>query len=121
MKLFRLLSVLVTAITLSNCSSVPDVNAGNLTTVDLHGNNYKIIHPGAKGESSGFHFLGIPIKDPTAAEAKDNLYKSVGISAKGRAIALANQTQDRSKLNLIIFGIPKLTITGDVVEFTSGR
>jgi hypothetical protein len=37
----------------------------------------------------------------------------------GRSVALANQTEDVSSLNLIVFSIPKVTITADVIEFTS--
>jgi hypothetical protein len=33
-------------------------------------------------------------------------------------VALANQTEDRSSLYLILFSIPRVTITADVIEFT---
>jgi hypothetical protein len=52
------------------------------------------------------------------AKAKASLYKSVGEPLTGRAIALANQTEDRSIAVFILFSIPKITITADVVEFT---
>jgi hypothetical protein len=72
------------------------------------------------GESSGFKLLGIiPLASPLYSEAKANIYKSVDEPLSGRSIALANQTEDRSSLYLILFSIPKVTITADVVEFTS--
>ena len=37
---------------------------------------------------------------------------------EGRAAAVANVTQDSSKLNLLLFSIPKITVTADIVEFT---
>jgi len=36
----------------------------------------------------------------------------------GRAVALANQLEDRSTFYLILFSIPKVTITADAIEFT---
>jgi len=89
------------------------------TGVSLAGNNYKLIKAGAKGESSGFKLLGIiSIVPPNMADAKEALYQSVGEPLTGRAVALANQTEDRSNLYLILFSIPRYTITADVVEFT---
>jgi len=70
------------------------------------------------GRSSGFFLLGIvPITSPNYATAKESLYKSVGQPLNGRAIALANQTEDQSMLYLILFSIPRVTITADVIEF----
>jgi len=86
--------------------------------VALAGNNYKIIKTGASGQSSGFRFLGIiPIVSPTHSGAKASLYQEIGIPLTGRSVALANETEDRSSLYLILFSIPKITVTADVVEF----
>jgi hypothetical protein len=93
---------------------------GTGTNVTLQGNNYKMIKAGARGESGGFMLLGIiPFTLPNYADAKSDLYKSVGERLEGRSIALANQTYDTSTLYLILFSIPKITITADVVEFTA--
>ena len=78
-----------------------------------------MIKAGAIGHSSGFKLLGIiPFASPNYAEAKTDLYKSVGEPLTGRSVALANQTEDRSSIYLILFSIPKVTITADVIEFT---
>jgi hypothetical protein len=88
------------------------------TGVSLSKNNYTIIKAGAKGESRGFYLLGfIPIVSPNFADAKADLYNTTNEKLEGRSIALANQTQDESFLYLILFSIPKITITADVVEF----
>jgi len=80
-----------------------------------------MIQPGAKGGSRGFYLLElIPITSPSYAAAKERLYKSVGQDLKGRSVALANQTQDMSSLYLILFSIPTVTVTADVIAFTSG-
>jgi len=88
------------------------------TGVTLSKNNYKVIKESAIGESSGFNFLGIiPIVSPSYADAKKALYDSIGEDVRGKSLALANQTEDRSTLYLILFSIPKITISADVIEF----
>jgi hypothetical protein len=103
----------------AGCASQGEFRQSSGTEVSLAGNNYKVIKAGAKGQSSGFSLLGIiPIVPPNMADAKESLYRSVGESLTGRSIALSNQTEDRSSLYLILFSIPRYTITADVVEFT---
>jgi hypothetical protein len=108
------------AVLLAGCSSEGLLKGGGTgTSVGLTQNNYRVIKAGAMGESGGFKLLGIiPITSPNYAVAKQRLYDSVGEPLTGRAIALANQTEDRSSLYLILFSIPQVTITADVVEFT---
>ena len=111
--------VVIAASFLVGCGgSAGDMQQTTGTGVSLHGNNYKIVKAGARGQSSGFYLLGIiPFAMPTYADAKADLYKSVGQPLEGRSIALANQTSDNSNLYLILFSIPRITITADVVEF----
>ena len=88
------------------------------TEVMLRGNNYKVLKAGARGESTGFYLFGfIPIVRESFADAKSDLYQSVGVPLEGRSVALANQTEDRSGLYLFLFSLPKLTISADIVEF----
>ncbi len=103
----------------SGCSSVGEMRGGTTgTDVQLNQKNYKLIKAGAIGHSYGFKLLGIlPFDSPTAAAAKADLYKSVGEDLTGKAAALANQTEDRSSLYLILFSIPRITYTADVIEF----
>lgn len=94
------------------------MNEQTSTGVSLSKNNYTIVKAGAKGESTGFCLLGfICFVSPNYAEAKADLYNSSREKLEGRSIALANQTQDHSSLYLILFSIPKVTITADIVEF----
>lgn len=86
--------------------------------VTLREANYKIVKAGARGTSRGFYLLGfIPITTPKYANAKSSLYRSVGQPLEGRSIALANQTEDRSTVWLLLFSLPKIVITADVIEF----
>jgi len=104
---------------LTGCANVGHISGETGTSVRLSEKNYKLIKAGAMGRSLGFSLLWfIPIVPPTSADAKNSLYKSVGESLTGRAIALANQTYDNSKLNFILFSFPRITVTADVIEFT---
>ena len=103
---------------MTGCASVGKMQHSTDTQVVLKGNNYKIIKAGVKGESSGFWLLGlIPIVSPNYADAKANLYENIGKSLEGKSVVLVNQTQDSSFLYLILFSIPRVAITADVVEF----
>lgn len=116
---FRFVTVCFAALCIASCSSTGSMPQSTGTAVSLQGNNYKVVKAGAKGESSGFSLLGIiPIVSPNYADAKANLYQSTGTSLEGRSIALANQTQDRSSLYLILFSVPRITVTADIIEFT---
>lgn len=111
-------ALFIAAVMLAGCSSSGEFYQSTGTDVSLRGNNYKIVKAGAKGESSGFYLFGfIPIVSPNFADAKSDLYKSVGEQLEGRSIALANQTKDRSNLYLILFSIPSIVVTADIVEF----
>ena len=88
------------------------------TAVALNGKNYRLIQPGALGKSYGFRLLGIlPFASPHFATARADLYRSVSRPLTGKAVALANQLEDKSTLYLLLFSVPKLTITADVIEF----
>jgi len=113
----------VALLCLSSCShqngKMPQSTA---TSVVLQSNNYKTVRAGATGVSHGFSLLGfLPIVSPNYAAAKANLYQDLGTKVEGKSIALANQTEDRSSLWLILFSIPKIMITADVIEFTNDK
>jgi len=111
-------ALLLTAALLAGCASSGDFRQSTGTDVSLRGNNYKVVKAGAKGQSIGFYLFGIiPIVSPNYADAKSNLYKSVGEPLEGRSVALANQTQDKSNLYLLLFSIPKIVVTADIIEF----
>jgi len=113
-----LCSVLMSLLT--GCANIGELKGGRTdTSVYLAGKNYKVIQAGVVGHSSGFRLLGIiPFSSPNYAGAKASLYKAVKEPMTGRAVALANETEDRSTLYLVLFSIPRITITADVIEFT---
>jgi hypothetical protein len=118
----KILSIAVCSVfmaIMTGCSSQGLMKGGQTeTSVSLTSKNYKLIKGGAKGTDYGFWILFIPIVSPNHADAKASLYQSVGEPLTGKAIALVNQTEDRSKFTLILFTINRLTLTADVIEFT---
>jgi len=113
-----LLSALVCVSTVGCVASKGEFRQQTATSVGLDSNNYKVVKAGVRGESTGFKILGIiSLAAPSYADAKAALYQNTGENLTGRSIALANQTEDSSGINLLIFQIPKVTITADVVEF----
>ena len=117
--LFKLTFSALICIAATGCvASKGEFRQATGTHVALESNNYKMVKAGVRGESTGFKILGfISIAAPSYADAKAALYQNTGENLTGRSIALANQTEDTSGINLIIFQIPKVTITADVVEF----
>jgi hypothetical protein len=104
----------------SGCSSTRFVTPPQTTTtaVALNAKNYRLIKAGATGTSCGFRLLGIlPFSSPHHSTARSKLYASVDQPLTGKAVALTNELEDRSTLYLILFSVPKLTITADVIEF----
>lgn len=100
-------------------SRVENTTPSTQTQVNLNQANYKVIKAGAVGHSYGFRFLLgiIPISAPSTADARADLYRNVGQPVNGKSIALVNTMEDRSTTWLILFSIPKIVVTGDVVEF----
>jgi hypothetical protein len=123
MKTPTLLAALSSAALLlvSGCASsrVENKMPSTQTQVNLTHGNYKMVKAGAMGKSYGFRFLLgiIPIAAPSTATARADLYRNLGQPVDGKAVALINTVEDRSTAWLILFSIPKLVITGDVVEF----
>ena len=106
----------------TGCSStrVDNNSPSTQTQVSLTRGNYRMIQAGAEGHSYGFRFLLgiIPITAPSTAAARADLYRSLNQSLVGRSAALINVSEDRSTTWLLLFSVPKIVITGDVVEFT---
>ncbi|HXB60292.1 MAG TPA: DUF6567 family protein [Candidatus Acidoferrales bacterium] len=105
----------------TGCSStrVENNTPSTQTEVSLTHGNYKMLRAGAEGRSYGFRFLLgiIPITAPSTAAARADLYQNLGEPVNGRSVALINVVEDRSTTWLLLFSVPKIVLTGDVVEF----
>jgi hypothetical protein len=84
----------------------------------LENRKFKIVKARAKSLKYGFKLFGfIPIVNPSHSDAVQEIYDSAGRSFEGRAITLANHTQERTGNWFILFSVPKLTVTADIIEF----
>jgi len=107
---------------LSGMLSLPPAGSQVLTAtqVSLSKQNYHIVKVNAVGSSTGFSLFGLfSLQSPTYAEAMTQLCRSAGIS-EGKAQALVNLVHEHSSTYFILFGLPKITVRADVVEFTDG-
>jgi hypothetical protein len=88
------------------------------TAVALNQGNYRVIQAGAIGKSYGFRLLGIlPFASASVSKARADLYRHLGTPVLGKAVALANTTEDKSGIYLILFYIPVRTVQADVIEY----
>jgi hypothetical protein len=121
MKIAHYFFLLAATAILAGCSSskVDARPRSTSTSINLNEKNYRLIQPGASGTSYGFRLLGIiPFASPHFATARQDLYDSINQPIQGKAIALSNELEDKSTLYLILFSVPKFTLTADVIEFT---
>jgi Family of unknown function (DUF6567) len=121
-----LIATLSVAMMLSaGCASsrVENTMPSTQTQVNLNHGNYKVIKAGAEGHSYGFRFLLgiIPIAAPSTAAAREDLYHNVGQPVNGKSVALVNVVEDHSTTWLLLFSVPKIVVTGDVVEFVDAN
>lgn len=108
------------ALMLSGCSTADMSESGqdSNANVQLTQGNYTVVKANAKGTSRGFKLLGlIPFNRASYADAKEDLYKSAGEDMTGRSIALTNQSEDKSSFYIILYSVPKITLSADIIEF----
>ena len=102
---------------LASCSTLGIMPHLSITQTELGSKNFKVLKTGVKGSDAGFALLLglIPISSPTYADAMKNLRSH--IEMEGKSVALANITEDKSSFNLLLFVIPRIIITADIIEF----
>lgn len=87
-----------------------------VTNLDLKSKNYQVLKANAVGRDTGWTVLCIfPLWSPQQAVAKAQLYE--GLNVEGKATALANLTQDRETLFLLLACRSTLTLSADIIEF----
>lgn len=104
---------------LTGCAGHHRTANATATGVQLSHANYRLIKAGAQGSSSGFRLLElIPVTAPSVADAKSALYDSIGASLEGRAVALTNLSEDSYTVHFLLFAVPRVRVSADVIEFT---
>lgn len=90
----------------------------NNTHVTLTGDNYTILQKNIIAKSKGFKLLGIfSFRSASYTEAMSRLYSKAHIE-EGHPQALANVVHESTSSNFILFSLPKVTISADLIEFT---
>ena len=111
-----LVAIFTVCLFFAGCVSVGELPYKSGTKTDLNRANFRMIKASARGSDIGFKLLCfIPFIAPSYVDAMEDLHSKVEM--EGRATALVNVTQDKSEVFLILFSIPKIKITADVIEF----
>jgi len=112
MKKFFLLLIL--ALLVTACHSLTHIPGP-----ELNQDNFRVLKHHASAQQAGFKLLGIiPIMTPSRARAEAAIFRSLDEDLEGRPVALANKVEERVGIYLILFSIPILTTTADIIEFT---
>ena len=86
------------------------------TSISLNRKNFKVIKAGVQGKDGGFALFGIiPLARVSEGDAMVDLYKKVNVEEK--ATSLINVHRERSLRYYILFSLPQVKITADVIEF----
>lgn len=114
----RLIASALVACGLLGCSMGGGVgkphSSGTETRLDRA--NFRIVKARARGEDWGFRALGfLPLVSPSVGDAMDQLL--VDVPSKGRAISLANLTEEYRTLYFVLFSLTRVIVRADVIEF----
>ena len=102
---------------LTGCISVGEQPFNTGARADLSRANFRVVKTSARGTDSGFHLLCfIPLFSPNYADAMEDLHTEYDM--EGKSTALVNVTHDKSEMFLLLFSVPRIKITADIIEFT---
>lgn len=127
MKRIATLIIAAASAILSSCSQTsygPTAHSGDRNStraVSIDRSDCKLILGRAVGTDSGFSLLGfIPLKTPSESVAVDKMYENArqrGAQPEGNSRTFANTSIERTYKYFVLFGIPGIRSTGDLVEF----
>jgi len=111
------ITIMVAVALLAGCASRGKLEQAGGTSVALARANYRVLKANAVGEDTAWSLLCfIPLGSPQHAAAKARLYE--GSDVQGKATGLANLTEDRQTLFLLLVCRDTLTLSADIIEFT---
>lgn len=97
--------------------SEPGLEVHEQTSVDLAHNNFSVIRTNVVGRSRGFSLLGfITIYPATLTKAMSRMYAAAHM-LPGQPQSTAHLLIEHSSSYFILFGIPKVEVRADIVEF----
>ncbi len=124
-------SLVAVGLLLSGCASLPPMSSlvsplqpgspplqvNDETRVDLAGDNFALVKTNVLGRSKGFALLGfITIYPAALSKAMNRMYAAAQMHP-GRPETVAHLVVERSSSYWILFGIPKVEVRADIVEF----
>lgn len=97
--------------------SPPPLQVHEETKVELAKDDFVLVRTNVWGQSKGFSLLGlITIYPATLVKAMDRLYTAAEMRP-GRPQTIAHLVIEQSSSYYILFGIPKVQVRADIVEF----
>ncbi|PWU13375.1 MAG: hypothetical protein C5B50_19375 [Verrucomicrobia bacterium] len=95
----------------------PPLQVHEQTRVDLEKDNFILVKTNAWGHSDGFSLLGfITIVPPTLNKALQRMYATAEMRP-GSPQSVAHLVIEKSTSYFILFGIPKVQVRADIVQF----
>jgi hypothetical protein len=106
---------------LSACTSMDMIKHSRFDPISrAEYKHYSLLKPAVIGVDRGFHLLEIlPLLQPTEGEATQNLWKNAKLNAEdfeGEETTLVNIVRDEYLLHFLIFAIPTIKVTADIVR-----
>jgi hypothetical protein len=97
--------------------TTPPLQVTEQTNVKLAGDNFVVVKTNIVGRSKGFSLLGfITICPATVTTAMNRLYAEAQMRP-GEPQTMAHLTVERSSSYWVLFGIPRVEVHADVVQF----
>ena len=133
--MIRVLLALVCCLLLSGCAALvplssllttpstatPPVQVHEQTAVKLAENNFVLVKTNVVGSSRGFSLLGVlTIQPATLNTAMNRLYAAAQFQP-GRPQTIAHLVMEQTSSYWILFGIPRIDVRADIVEFVPTR
>ncbi len=107
----------VSALIGSPHGSAPPLQVHEETKVDLARGNFALLKTNVWGQSKGFSLLGfITIYPPTLVKAMNRMYAAARMQP-GQPQTVAHLIIEQTSSYYILFGIPKIEVRADIVEF----
>jgi len=98
-------------------SPAPPAQITEQTEIKLDRNNFVLVKPDVQGRSRGFSLLGfVTIVPATVTKAMTRMYVAAQMPP-GEAQTVAHLAVEHSSSYWILFGIPKVEVRGDVIQF----
>lgn len=118
-----MLAACITSCTQSGMISNHHGDRSNTNDITVDRPGCKVILGRAVGEDRGFKLLGlIPFKSPSESKAVDSMYANArerGAAPEGNSRQFVNTSIEHNANYFILFSIPTVRSSGDLVEFVN--